>query len=284
MEISRIKREILRMREEKKDFLGIDYENMPFAMECFGISYCDGSYSMERTSAHLTVIEYVISGTGTVESPRGTFHPKAGDTYLLCANEPHKYYADPKYPWVKIWVNLQGKLITPILNAYGLTHSMYLPKLDTYEFIQRIHAIASPDDIDVDEAMDECCKVFLELCQYIRNNLNAGELEKPVPRNISLLKEYLDVHLEERLTLEKCSEITYLSVSQTIRRFRSAYGMTPYEYLNQRRINTAKQLLQNSTLSIEEIAAQTGFPDHNYFSKYFKKKVGVSPSKFRKQN
>ena len=132
--------------------------------------------------------------------------------------------------------------------------------------------------------MDECCKVFLELCQYIRNNLNAGELEKPVPRNISLLKEYLDVHLEERLTLEQCSEITHLSVSQTIRRFRSAYGMTPYEYLNQRRINTAKQLPQNSTLSIEEIAAQTGFPDHNYFSKYFKKKVGLSPSKFRKQN
>ena len=272
------------MREDKKDFWNIDYENMPFAMEVFGISYCDETYIMERNCAHLTVIEYVISGTGTVESPKGVFHPSAGDAYLLRANEPHKYYADPRCPWVKIWVNLQGKLITPILDAYGLTHSMYLPNLDIYDFIQRIHTIASPDDIDIDDAMDECCKVFLELCQYIRNNLNAGELEKPVPRNISLLKQYLDVHLEERVTLEKCSEITYLSVSQTIRRFRSAYGMTPYEYLNQRRINTAKQLLQNSTLSIEEIASQTGFPDHNYFSKYFKKKVGVSPSKYRKQN
>ena len=271
------------MREEKKVFEGIDYENMPFAMESFGISYCDGSYIMERNCAHLTVIEYVISGTGTVESPRGIFHPSAGDAYLLRANEPHKYYADARSPWVKIWVNLQGKLITPILDAYGLTHSLYLPDLDIYDFIQRIHAIASPDDVDINKAMDGSCKVFLELCQFIRNNLNAGELEKPVPRNISQLKEYLDVHLEERLTLEKCSEITYLSISQTIRRFRSAYGMTPCEYLNQRRINTAKQLLQNSTLSVEEIASQTGFPDHNYFSKYFKKKVGLSPSKFRKQ-
>ena len=270
MEIPRIKRENVRMREDKKDFLGIDYENMPFAMECFGISYCDESYYMERNCAHLTVIEYVISGTGTVESPKGTFRPSAGDAYLLRANEPHKYYADPKLPWVKIWVNLQGKLITPILDAYGLTHSMYLPKMNLYDFLKRIHDIASPDDIDVSEAMDRCCQVFLELCQYIRNNLNAGELEKPVPRNISLLKEYLDVHLEERLSLEKCSEITFLSISQTIRRFRSAYGVTPYEYLNQRRIHTAKQLLQNSTLSIEEIATQTGFTDHNYFSKYFR--------------
>ncbi len=130
--------------------------------------------------------------------------------------------------------------------------------------------------------MDQCCRVFLELCQYIRSNLNAGELDKPVLRNISLLKEYLDVHLEEQLNLKKCSEITFLSISQTIRRFRNAYGITPYEYLNQRRILTAKQLLQNSTLSIEEIATKTGFSDHNYFSKYFKKKVGLSPSKFRK--
>jgi AraC-like DNA-binding protein len=97
------------------------------------------------------------------------------------------------------------------------------------------------------------------------------------------LKEYLDNHLSERLNLEKCGEITFLSVSQTIRSFRNAYGVTPYEYLNQRRINTAKLLLRNSTLGIEEIAVQTGFPDHNYFSKYFKKKVGVSPSRFRKQ-
>ena len=284
MEIPRIKRENVRMREDKKDFLSIDYENMPFAMECFGTSYCDESYYMERNCAHLTVIEYVISGTGTVESPKGTFHPSAGDAYLLRANEPHKYYADPKCPWVKIWVNLQGKLITPILDAYGLTHSMFLPKLDIYDFLKRIHDIASPDDINISDAMDECCQVFLELCQHIRNNLNASELEKPVPRNISLLKEYLDVHLEERLSLEKCSEITFLSVSQTIRRFRSAYGVTPYEYLNQRRIHTAKQLLQNSTLSVEEIATQTGFTDHNYFSKYFKKKVGISPSRFRKQS
>jgi len=156
--------------------------------------------------------------------------------------------------------------------------------MDIYDFLKRIHDIAGPDDIDISEAMDGCCQVFLELCQYIRNHLNAGELEKPVPRNISLLKEYLDIHLEERLTLEKCSEITFLSISQTIRRFRSAYGVTPYEYLNQRRILTAKQLLQNSTLSIEEIATQTGFMDHNYFSKYFKKKVGVSPSRFRRES
>lgn len=96
------------------------------------------------------------------------------------------------------------------------------------------------------------------------------------------LKQHIDDHLSEHLDLAECTKITYLSISQTIRNFRAAYGVTPYEYLNQRRISTAKLLLTNSTMSIEEIAAQTGFPDRNYFSKYFKRKVGKSPSQFRK--
>jgi AraC-like DNA-binding protein len=283
MDIPCNKWEILRMREELKLFPELDHEHMPFAMEVFGISYCDGTYEMIRSCAELTVIEYVISGTGTVETPHGIFHPKAGDSYLLRANEPHHYYSDKNDPWVKIWVNFQGQLIAPILDAYGLTHSTLFPELNTYDYLKRIHNIAGSDTLETDTMMDQCCRVFLELCQFIRqHSVNTGK-QTHVPKNIALLKEYLDDHIGERLTLEKCGEITYLSVSQTIRSFRSAYGVTPYEYLNQRRINIAKLLLRNSTLSIEEIATQTGFPDHNYFSKYFKKKVGLSPTQFRKQ-
>jgi hypothetical protein len=112
-------------------------------MEVFGTSYCDSTYEMTRACAYQTVIEYVISGTGTVESPHGIFHPKAGDSYLLRANEPHHYYSDDKDPWIKIWVNFQGKLIDPILDAYGLNSSTLLPGLNTYDYIKRIHNIAS---------------------------------------------------------------------------------------------------------------------------------------------
>ena len=271
------------MREDLKVFPDLDYENMPFALECFGISYCDETYLMQRTCADQTVVEYVISGTGTIETPSGILHPRAGDSYLLVSNEPHKYYADPDDPWVKIWVNFQGSLIVPILNAYGLNQSRVCEGMDLSKFIRRVHAIASSDTMDINEIMNKCGQIFLEICQYISSHTPVSGGSSHVPRNIALLKEYLDNNIGEHLSLEKCVEITYLSVSQTIRSFHNAYGMTPYEYLNQRRINTAKLLLRNSTLSIEEIATQTGFTDHNYFSKYFKKKVGVSPSRFRKQ-
>ena len=269
------------MREDVTVFPDLKTNQMPFAMECFGISYCDEAYQQTRACSHVDVIEFVLKGTGTVESPNGTFHPSAGDSYLLRSNEPHKYYSDPDDPWVKIWVNFQGTLIPSVLDAYGLRKSMLLPGINTYDHLKRIHDIASSETMDIDTIMDKCCTVFVELCQYIRNQLPTNEQPAQIPQNIALLKEYLDTHLHERLTLEKCSEITFMSISQTIRSFRAAYGVTPYEYLNQRRIRTARLLLRNSALSIQDIAERTGFQDQNYFSKYFKKKCGESPSKFR---
>lgn len=276
-----IKREILRMREDVTVFPDLKANQMPFAMECFGISYCDESYQMTRACAQVDVIEFVLKGSGTVESPNGTFHPSAGDTYILRANEPHKYYADSSDPWVKIWVNFQGILTASIMDAYGLRKTMLLSGVNTYDFLKRIHDVASSDTMDMDTIMDRCCMIFVEMCQYIHKQLPANVRPVQIPQNIVLLKEYLDSHLHERLTLEKCSEITYLSISQTIRSFRAAYGVTPYEYLNQRRIRTARLLLRNTSLSIQDIAERTGFQDQNYFSKYFKKKCGESPSKFR---
>lgn len=271
------------MLEDVQVFPDLPHDDMPYSMNSLGTSYRDPTYLISRSCSDVTVIEYVVKGTGTVETPHGIFSPCAGDSYLLLANEPQKYYSDPNDPWEKVWINVQGRLIMPILEAYGLGQSMHLPKLNIGDFIKRIHAIAADDSLDAYTIMDKSCCVFLEMIQFIHQNMPHTDRHSHVPKNIALLKEYMDTHLSEHLTLEKCGEITYLSVSQTIRRFRNAYGMTPYEYLNQRRISTAKLLLMNSNLSIEEIAAQTGFPDRNYFSKYFKKKVGQSPSRFRKQ-
>ena len=71
------------MREDVTVFPDLRANQMPFAMECFGTSYCDVSYQMTRACARVDVIEFVLKGTGTVVSPNGTFHPSAGDSYLL---------------------------------------------------------------------------------------------------------------------------------------------------------------------------------------------------------
>ena len=270
------------MWEDIKHLQQAEADHMPFTLECVGISYCDGSYSMSRpANSDITVVEYIISGSGTIVTPSGTFHPTAGDSYLLRAGEPHEYYSSEEDPWVKIWVNFRGEVILPILDAYGLSTSMHLPGVNVHDMLKGIHDIVGNSSLRVDTCLNRCCVSFLRLVQFLHDHLNPKEAQAQVPKNIAMLKSYIDTHLHEQLSLEKCCEITYLSVSQTIRSFRAAYGMPPYEYMSQQRLQTAKLMLRNSALSIQDIAAQLGFQDQNYFSKYFKKKCGRSPRQYR---
>lgn len=281
MDNIRNKREILSMWEDVKMYTNLDVENMPFALEGIGTSYCDGTYLMSRPYSVVYVVEYILQGTGTVETPNGTFHPKAGDSYLLRAGEPCKYYSSAEDPWVKIWVNVQGSLVGPMLDSYGFKQSTHLPGVNSHDLIKSIHDIARNSSLSPEVAINRCCISFLRLVQFLQQSVCAQASQVHIPKNIARLKTYIDGHLDEQLTLEKCSEITYLSISQTIRSFRAAYGMPPYEYLNQQRVQTAKLLLRNSALSIQDIATQLGFQDQNYFSKYFKKKCGKSPRQYR---
>ena len=269
------------MKEEVKIFLNQNLDEMPYAMESLGISYCDDTYHITRPCAFMNVFEYVISGSGTVKTSTATFHPSAGDSYFLRAGESHDYYSNTKDPWVKIWINVMGPLPTSVLDAYGLTKSTLLPQIDISDYLEQIHKIAYTHTTDMNLMYDRCFVVFVRLCQYIRQALSEHKNFSNISDNIIQLKNYIDTHLEEPLTLEKCNDISHLSTSQTIRSFRQAYGVPPYEYLSQQRIESAKVLLRGSALDIQDIAMQLGFTDQYYFSKYFKKRTGKSPKDYR---
>jgi len=66
------------------------------------------------------------------------------------------------------------------------------------------------------------------------------------------------------------------------RRFKTATGSTPLEYLQKIRIGTAKDLLQESNLNIAEISAKVGFNDPGYFASLFKRRVSLAPREYRK--
>lgn len=64
--------------------------------------------------------------------------------------------------------------------------------------------------------------------------------------------------------------------------FRKEVGMTPIAYLNRYRINQAKELLTKSDKNITEIAMSVGFSDSSYFSRVFRRQVGISPEAYRR--
>ena len=114
------------MKEEFRVF-GRPETALPFAVEMAGISYCDGSYRIDRPHSPITVMEYVIRGQGTLQTRGRTFTAKGGDVYILHRGDSHLYYADPRDPWIKLFFNVSGPLPEQLLEAYHLDGETLLP-------------------------------------------------------------------------------------------------------------------------------------------------------------
>lgn len=98
------------------------------------------------------------------------------------------------------------------------------------------------------------------------------------------LKNYIDNHLHENLTLDALAEQAHFSKTYFVYRFKSLYGVTPIKYINHLRYQRATALLMNTDFSISEISARVGFRTPHYFSTFFKNYSGVSPTIFRLRN
>ena len=92
---------------------------------------------------------------------------------------------------------------------------------------------------------------------------------------------YVDGSLGEKITLEGTSERFWISSTTLSSLFRQKMGISFYQYVLQRRLTEAKNLIYDGE-SIEQIPAKVGFGDYSTFFRAFKKEVGMSPRQFRK--
>jgi AraC family transcriptional regulator len=94
--------------------------------------------------------------------------------------------------------------------------------------------------------------------------------------------EYVEDHLDGSPTLAQLAAVARLSPYHFARQFKAATGLPPHQYVIMRRVEQAKQLLQqHCDLSLAEIAAHAGFSDQSQFAHHFKRRVGVTPGEFR---
>lgn len=93
--------------------------------------------------------------------------------------------------------------------------------------------------------------------------------------------QYISANYTQKLTLAMVAQEVELSPNHFSAVFSTVMGMGFREYLCQVRIEESKRLLLSTDYSLAEIAASLGFPDQSYFSKVFKRIVGISPGSFR---
>jgi AraC-like DNA-binding protein len=105
---------------------------------------------------------------------------------------------------------------------------------------------------------------------------------RPV-RSIADVRAYIDRHYAEPLTVARLARMAGLSTFHFIRAFRAEAGHTPHQYVRQRRLDRACELLVTTPMSVTDICSATGFQSFGSFSSLFKRVVGETPAQYRAQ-
>ena len=98
------------------------------------------------------------------------------------------------------------------------------------------------------------------------------------------MRDYIHEHLREGIALDDLAATVALSRYHFARRFRQSVGTTPHEFVVQQRIEQAKTLLQRTDRSLTDIACGCGFADQSHMTREFKKRVGVTPGRYRSED
>ncbi|ATP40753.1 AraC family transcriptional regulator [Solibacillus sp. R5-41] len=132
--------------------------------------------------------------------------------------------------------------------------------------------------------------IFPNAEQALRANFRPCKRCKPtnvrLPESewVILITEYIDKNFTEKLTLETLSDIAHGSPYHLHRTFKKIKGITPVEYIQQVRLNAAKEYLIQTNKAIADIAICVGMANTPYFITLFKSKTGQTPAQFRQMS
>lgn len=129
------------------------------------------------------------------------------------------------------------------------------------------------------------CDVVIESFQYLISADTHTTVVKLASSNIiRRAVDYINDNQSEQLTVNDLADLLTVSRSYLSSRFSSEMGLTLSQYLNNQKMNQARQLLVATDLKIAQIASAIGFRDAYYFSRFFKTQEGITPSEYRKAN
>lgn len=113
------------------------------------------------------------------------------------------------------------------------------------------------------------------------HTLNSS-VEPLPPRILRRIRDRIEAELDTELSLASLAKESGYSRAHFLRMFRAATGLTPHQYVLERRLSTAQQLLRQSKMLLADIALQCGFSSQTHMNDVFRKRLGVTPLEYRR--
>ncbi|AEI40401.1 response regulator transcription factor [Paenibacillus mucilaginosus] len=135
-------------------------------------------------------------------------------------------------------------------------------------------------DVNAHKTKEQAVQFLSEMgCHLIRHGKQ--EQDERTERMINKLNRYIVEHLDKDLSLAFLADVVYLNPSYLSNLYKTYTGRNISDYITELRVERAKALLAESQAKVQEVAVAVGFDTAGYFTRFFKKHVGVTPQEFR---
>jgi AraC family transcriptional regulator, arabinose operon regulatory protein len=206
------------------------------------------------------------------------------DAFLLPQHVPHTYGADPEAPWANYWVHFQGRQS----GAYSalLAPDSAAPVFHLYRTGEVIACLEqlyrSMSEVYTDSSLIAGSGALSQLLGLIQLRMHSAERKAwSVEDGIEKGVEFMHKNLGFKLSLQRLAEVAGLSPNHYGAVFKKCHGHSPIDHFNRLKIQKACELLKTTNLRVREIGEMLGLPDPYYFSRLFKKIMGISPRQYR---
>ncbi len=259
-------------------------DSNPLFIRLAGIEQCSGAYLIRRQRSDCSVLGYVARGEGIISDRSKLIPAPKGSVFLLEKYTKHEYWANPEDPWLILWFNITGELFLSMLSQYRLTDRVYPEAGEEIKTLFENALLPSINKGMPEEMQYELNLAVTEILIALFRRQNPPFLSASA--KFQDIQRYLDAHSNPpqlgQFSLKRMERDLNISLRQINRIYQRESGITPYEFILERKARLAAQYLSGTALSVKEISQLLGFSDPYYFSNFFKKRFSASPSAYRK--
>lgn len=229
-------------------------------------------------------IIYITEGKGVLETENGQFQIKPGSVIVIRPNMWHRYKPLKKTGWTEQYIGFNGTIVDQFLehpffsaNQTVMNPGIHEEILDTYLKTFQLVKKEKPGYQQIASGM--VVKLLGYLISFEKQKEFTG---KRIAAIIEEARFRMRANVDQLLDLEKLSQEYNIGYSYFRKMFKKYTGVAPHQYYLELKIMRAKELLLSTDKSIKEISFELGFQSIFYFSRIFKKKVGINPTDLRK--
>ncbi len=202
-----------------------------------------------------------------------------------CRNYAIRKAIKGKKPFGAFCINGVYEYTYPILENGEAVAIIFIGNIfkEESEKIRRLVEESYLSSMQQDYGEERCRRLAILIESYMKMvDALYRDQEKTVNPLMENVKEYLLKNLEFEITLQDLANIFHYNPKYLGRLFKKEMGIPLHEYVSEKRLERAKELIENSSFSITQIAMKVGFSNITYFNRVFKNKYGRSPRSFRK--